>query len=513
MLTNAPNAIHPRARDYHASLRVARRHCAPLAMTTANPMPALAPDVGYALSGLFIVNVRGDVLISRAYRDNVERHLLDAFRSEIIDARGQSRSTRSARRNGSLDAPMRTIGSVTYMFKRCNDVYVVGVTRGASNAMLGFTFLSHVSRLCAHYFGACTENAIRSNFVLLYELLDEICDNGYPQITAAEVLKTYITQRSSTRDATREQIAKQELADQRAAVAAAKQVTGAVQWRQEGLVYKKNQVYLDIVESVNMMMSVEGTVLRASVAGAIYMKTFLTGMPNIKVGLNDRLSEETRASARGVDVNASAATSKRFIELDDLQFHQCVRLNKFSSEKTIEFTPPDGEFELVRYRVSDGITLPFKLMPAVKELGRTRLAVTVNLKSLYSDKTVATEVRVRIPVPKHTARAIVNATGGKAKYVPEENCLRWKIKRCAGHEEFQLDAEVILANTLEERKPWVQPPINVEFQVPMFTASGLRVRFLEVTDTSGYDVVKWVRYLCTSGGRGERSGSYEIRCA
>ena len=40
-------------------------------MTTANPMPALAPDVGYALSGLFIVNVRGDVLISRAYRDNV----------------------------------------------------------------------------------------------------------------------------------------------------------------------------------------------------------------------------------------------------------------------------------------------------------------------------------------------------------------------------------------------------------------------------------------------------------
>jgi len=481
-------------------------------MSAQEIMPALAPAVGFALSGLFIMNVRGDVLISRAYRENIERHLMDAFRSEIIDASGQSRTARS-RRNGTTDAPMRTIGSTTFMFKRHQDVYIVGVTRGATNAMLGFTFLSHVTRLCAHYFGACNENSIRSNFVLLYELLDEICDNGYPQITAAEVLKTYITQRSAPWDFTEKQAAQREADERMAAVAAAKQVTGAMQWRREGLLYKKNQVYLDIVESVNMMMSVDGTVLRASVAGAIYMNTFLSGMPNIKIGLNDRLSEETRASSRGIDADASATSSRRFIELDDLQFHQCVRLNKFSSEKTIEFTPPDGEFELVRYRVSDGITLPFKLFPAVKEFGRSRLAVTVNLRSLYDEKTIANELRVRIPVPKLTARAIVDVTGGKAKYVPEENCLRWKIKRCAGHEEFQLDAEIILANTLDEHKPWVQPPISIEFQLPMFTASGLRVRFLEVTNTDGYDVVKWVRYLCTSGGRGERAGSYEIRCA
>ena len=92
----------------------------------------------------------------------------------------------------------------------------------------------------------------------------------------------------------------------------------------------------------------------------------------------------------------------------------------------IEFTPPDGEFELVKYRVSDNVTLPFKLMPVVKELGRTRLAVHVNLRSLYGPTTVANEVRVHIPMPKLTARANVNVTAGKAKYVPEERCLRWK---------------------------------------------------------------------------------------
>ena len=113
------------------------------------------------------------------------------------------------------------------------------------------------------------------------------------------------------------------------------------------------------------------------------------------------------------------------------------------------------EFELVKYRVSDNVTLPFKLMPVVKELGRTRLAVHVNLRSLYGPTTVANEVRVHIPMPKLTARANVNVTAGKAKYVPEERCLRWKIKQLAGHEELQLDAEIILANTLDDHKAWV----------------------------------------------------------
>jgi len=240
------------------------------------------------------------------------------------------------------------------------------------------------------------------------------------------------------------------------------------------------------------------------------MKTYLSGMPNLSVGLNDRLGEQVRVEHRGAATEESASRDRRLIELDDLQFHQCVRLHKFNSEKVIEFTPPDGEFELVRYRVSDNITLPFKLMPVVKEHGRTRLAVNVNLRSLYGPTTVANEVRVRIPVPKLTARANVNVSAGKAKYVPEERCLRWKIKRLAGHEELHLDAEIILANTLDDHKPWVQPPINVQFNVPMFTASGLRVRFLEVKEAGNYDVVRWVRYLCQSG---DGKGSYEIRCA
>jgi len=52
---------------------------------------------------------------------------------------------------------------------------------------------------------------------------------------------------------------------------------------------------------------------------------------------------------------------------------------------------------------------------------------------------------------------------------------------------------------------WARPPIDVDFQVLMFTASGLIVRFLKVFEKSNYQSIKWVRYLTKA------SGSYQIR--
>jgi len=49
--------------------------------------------------------------------------------------------------------------------------------------------------------------------------------------------------------------------------------TGAVSWRAEGLVYRKNEIYIDIIESVNVFLSNRGTVLKADVNGKIVVKT------------------------------------------------------------------------------------------------------------------------------------------------------------------------------------------------------------------------------------------------
>ena len=81
-----------------------------------------------------------------------------------------------------------------------------------------------------------------------------------------------------------------------------------------------------------------GTILRADVDGHIQMRAYLSGTPECKFGLNDKLV---------IDKNERGGISDA-VELDDCRFHQCVRLNEFDSSRTISFIPPDGEFELMR---------------------------------------------------------------------------------------------------------------------------------------------------------------------
>ena len=54
-----------------------------------------------------------------------------------------------------------------------------------------------------------------------------------------------------------------------------------------------------------------------------------------------------------------------------------MKLSKFETEHAISFIPPDGEYELMRYRTTKDIALPFRVIPLVKEVGRTKLEVKV----------------------------------------------------------------------------------------------------------------------------------------
>jgi AP-1 complex subunit mu len=42
------------------------------------------------------------------------------------------------------------------------------------------------------YFKELEEESIRDNFVIVYELLDEMMDFGYPQTTESKILQEYV---------------------------------------------------------------------------------------------------------------------------------------------------------------------------------------------------------------------------------------------------------------------------------------------------------------------------------
>ena len=49
-------------------------------------------SAGAMIGGLFVYNHKGEVLISRVYRDDIGRNAVDAFRVNVIHARQQVRS-------------------------------------------------------------------------------------------------------------------------------------------------------------------------------------------------------------------------------------------------------------------------------------------------------------------------------------------------------------------------------------------------------------------------------------
>jgi hypothetical protein len=66
---------------------------------------------------------------------------------------------------------------------------VLAVSQMNSDATLVLLFLYKLIDVFKEYFKEVEEESIRDNFVITYELLDEMMDFGYPQATEAALLK------------------------------------------------------------------------------------------------------------------------------------------------------------------------------------------------------------------------------------------------------------------------------------------------------------------------------------
>ena len=68
-----------------------------------------------------------------------------------------------------------------------------------------------------------------------------------------------------------------------------------------------------------------------------------------------------------------------------------------------------------------------------------------------------------------------------------------------GSKEYLMRAHFGLPSiTSEDNDSW-KAPIEVKFEIPYFTVSGIQVRYLKILEKSGYDALPWVRYLVNSG--------------
>lgn len=337
------------------------------------------------------------------------------------------------------------------------------------------------------YFGELNEEAIRDNFVIIYELLDEIMDFGYPQVTEEKILKEFITQegfRGESAVAPKPPVA----------------LTTAVGWRPEGIVHRKNEIFLDVVERLSLLVSSTGQVLRSEIRGTLYMKSFLSGMPDLRLGLNDKLM--LNATGKGAQGKGGKA-----VEMEDVKFHQCVRLSRFEHDRTISFIPPDGSFELMTYRMNTTVKPLIWAEVTFESQTRSKLEFLVKVRSQFKSRSTANNVEVVIPVPDDVASPQFKASVGTVTYVPDKDCIIWSIKSFYGGREHTLKAQFSLPSTSKsgESDGW-KKPMEVRFEIPYFTVSSLSIRYLRIVEKSGYSALPWVRYLTQA-----QPGDYLLR--
>jgi AP-2 complex subunit mu-1 len=440
------------------------------------------------LSAVVILDRTGEILAMRRYRREFDLTALDNYRIGVIAAK-------------EVQSPATKVDGTSFLHHVANEVFYVGMTRKNASAGAIFEFLNRLPDVIRAVLGIkdpLTPNLIKLNAADIVELLDEMVDSGYPQNTDADSIRL-LTQRQSSSSAT-------STAEARVTI----MTTGPISWRSPDIRHQRNEIFVDVVERVSVLVSAAGKTLDCSVNGNIIMNVHLSGMPECKIGFNDKVTVESdRIGGGPTPIRPEAMPSGRSlgtIEVDDMVFHQCVKLTNFANDRAISFIPPDGEFELMRYRKTENIGIPFSISPMVHDLPGNKLEIRVNVRSTYESKLSANPLILMIPLPDNTADVKTTTTSGRARYVPDQNAAVWKLAGFPGQSQAEIAvvATCLAATSKASPATKLSLPISAEFNIPMFSASGLALRYLSVVERSGYQPEKWLRHIT-------KSGKFEVR--
>ncbi|XP_026854697.1 adaptor related protein complex 1 subunit mu 3 isoform X2 [Electrophorus electricus] len=420
-----------------------------------------------ATSAIFLLDLKGKVLIYRNYMGDIDMGEIDHFMPIMMKSEEEAELL-----------PVVTHGSTHFLYIKHSNLYLVAMTKKNTNAALVYSFLYKIVEVFEEYFKSLEEESIRDNFVTVYELMDEVMDYGLPQTTDSKILLEYITQQGH----------KLEVGAPRPPTT----VTNAVSWRSEGIKYRKNEVFMDVIESVNLLVSATGSVLRSEILGSIKLKVVLSGMPELRLGLNDKVLFEITGREKS-----------KSVELEDVKFHQCVRLSRFENDRTISFIPPDGDSELMSYRLNTAVKPLIWIESVIEKFSHSRVEIKVKARSQFKSRSTANNVVILVPVPSDADSPKFKTSTGHAKWVPEKSAVEWTIKSFPGGKEYMMRAHVGLPS-VESDEQEAKRPITVKFEIPYFTVSGIQVRYLKIIEKSGYQALPWVRYIT-------QSGDYQIR--
>lgn len=196
-------------------------------------------------------------------------------------------------------------------------------------------------------------------------------------------------------------------------------------------------IFIDILDRTSVEMTSDGSVLRMSVDGIIVLKSYLDERLPLRMGLNedliirdrngtltyleddaDRNNAERNGYHNGYGDRRSAGGQAPPV-IDDCLFHQCVSLKEFTSSRCLIFSPPQGEFNLMRYRLNSAnqksttspLRPPFICLARTTVLAKDRIQITVLLQPEPSHKPVAGVAAIQLDLPHWISAASTKPIG------------------------------------------------------------------------------------------------------
>ncbi|KAM9111322.1 AP-4 complex subunit mu-1 isoform 1-T1 [Pangshura tecta] len=469
------------------------------------------------LSQIFILSSKGDRLLHKDFRGEASggsTDLVDTFYRKI-----------TALPRDQAPVFMAHEG-LHFIHVRHAGLYVVATTGHHTSPFTIIEFLNRLVTLIRDYCGSLSEKTVSLNFALICELLDEMLDYGYVQTTAPDVLRNFIqmepvlSKAFSLLDLGSVGLFGADTQQNKVAPSSAASRPVLPPHGDQGA---RNEVFLDVVERLTVVIAANGTPMKADIQGEIRLKSYLPSCSELRIGLTEEFCVgkwELRGEWAGAGLRSAwrgrpgsdpppslPAGYGTAVRADQCAFHSSVKLDEFESSRILKVTPSPGELPLMQYQLSDDLpsALPFHLFPTLERDPTGRLHVYLKLRCDLAPKSQALNVQVQLPVPKGVVSLSQELSSPEqtAELQSSLKAIRWVIPRIQGGSQlsalFKLEIPGLSSSSLLE-----VGPVNMSFELPMHTCSGLQIRFLRFTAPQPGLPHHWVRYV-------SHSDSYVIR--
>ncbi|CAF2027789.1 unnamed protein product [Brassica napus] len=452
------------------------------------------------ISQLFVLSQRGDNIVFRDYRAEVPKGSTETF----------FRKVKFWKEDGNAEAPpIFNVDGVNYFHVKVVGLYFVATTRVNVSPSLVLELLQRIARVIKDYLGVLNEDSFRKFFLLVYELLDEVIDFGYVQTTSTEVLKSYVFNEPILIAPARLQpIDPAAIFTQGAKRMPGTAVTKSVLANDPGG-RRREEIFVDIIEKISVTFSSNGYILTSEIDGTIQMKSYLSGNPEIRLALNEDLN--IGRGGGGVSVYDYRSSSGSGVILDDCNFHESVQLDSFDTDRTLSLVPPDGEFPVMNYRMTQEFRPPFHVNTLIEEAGRLKAEVIIKIRADFPSDIIANTITVQMPLPNYTSRASFelehDAVGQKTDFKETSKMLEWSLKKASlefssftyiivGGAEHTLRAKLTFSQEFHGNITKEAGPVSMTFTIPMYNVSKLQVKYLQIAKkSSSYNPYRWVRYV------------------